>query len=241
MARPQLLSTSSLELTSGTTEYHYVYEGTRYDDVIYGSSYDDAIYGYGGNDRMYGGRGYDALFGGDGRDYLYGESGNDDLWGNAGPDRIYGGSGHDNLYGGGGSDRLIGGQGLDNLYGDSGNDYLSGGANSDYLYGGYGADRFVFTDADVNNQDAWNDYVDDFYHSDGDIIDVSGIDAVDGGADNAFRFIGSNEFSGVAGQLRYEKTGDATFVEVDLDGDRHFDYFVEFNGSFDLSASDFIL
>ena len=223
MPLPQLINSDAAAPAAGTVSYDFVYRGTWGNDLIYGSSYADLIYGYDGNDTIYGGHGSDTLNGGSGRDYLSG------------------GSGHDDLYGGSGSDRLVGGDGLDNLYGGNGNDFLAGGAHSDYLYGGYGADRFVFTQADVIYQDAWNDYIDDFYHSDGDIIDVSRIDAVAGGRDNAFFFIGTDEFSGQAGEMRYENTADATFVEMDTDGDGHYDYFIELNGSFDLWASDFVL
>lgn len=241
MAQIEILGSSNLTVTSGANDLYYVYEGTRGNDLIYGSAYSDTIYGWDGHDTIYGGRGSDTIYGEAGRDWLYGGSGYDDLFGGGGNDRLYGGYGHDDLHGGGGNDRLMGGSGLDNLYGGNGNDFLSGGAHGDSLFGGYGADLFVFTNADVNNQGRFHDYVDDFYHSDGDVIDVSRIDAIPGGRDSSFDFIGTNDFTGHAGELRYERDGNSTWVEMDLDGDGFYDYLIELNGSFDLSASDFYL
>ena len=57
----------------------------------------------------------------------------------------------------------------------------------------------------------------------GDKIDLSRIDAIAGGADDAFSFIGSAAFSGggaSAGQLRYTDAGGGIFiVEGDVNGD----------------------
>ena len=223
MATRPLYGSAALTAASTYTSYDYVFYGTSASELIYGSAYNDLIYGRGGNDDIYGGSGGDTIYGAGGRDY------------------INGGSGHDDLFGGSGADTLIGGAGLDNLYGGSGNDWIAGGAHSDYLYGGTGADIFVFTNSDVRYQGTWSDYIDDFYHSDGDLIDVSRIDAIEGGRDNAFRFIGDADFTGRAGELRYTNEAGYTYVEIDTDGDRHYDYYIELNGSFDLSASDFIL
>ena len=58
--------------------------------------------------------------------------------------------------------------------------------------------------------------------SPGDKIDLSRIDAITGGVDDAFTFIGTAAFTGggTAGQLRYTAAGGNIFiVEGDVDGD----------------------
>lgn len=199
------------------------YYGSGGNDLIYGSIYGDTIRAYNGDDDVYAGSGDDYVYGGAGSDYIYGENGFDDLYGDAG------------------RDFLSGGGGMDNLYGGSGNDRLNGGAGSDLMNGGYGADVFAFTNTDVRNQDQFYDYIEDFFHSDGDKIDVSRIDAISGGSDNAFKFVGMAAFSGAAGELRYLNSGGNTFLEFDLNGDRAADYVIEVKGDFDLTSSDFIL
>ena len=54
----------------------------------------------------------------------------------------------------------------------------------------------------------------------GDKIDLSPIDAIAGGADDAFTFIGTNvAFTNAAGQLRTIDVAGNVFVQGDLDGD----------------------
>jgi len=92
-------------------------------------------------------------------DTIYGHSGDDTLAGNGGSDKIYGGSGNDVLKGGGGSDTLVGGSG------------------SDTLLGGLGADVFDFNSVSESPAGAGRDKITDFSWTDGDKIDLSGIDA----------------------------------------------------------------
>ena len=207
-------------------------QGKATEQTIEGSPYADYIIGTDNNDLIYGWHGSDDIEGGLGHDVIYGENGNDWIWGDHGHDSLYGNTGHD---------RLWGGPGLDNLYGGSGNDILNGGAHGDYLNGGYGADIFRFTQTDVFRQGRFADFIEDFFPAEGDLIDVSRIDAIRGGGDDAFRFIGDNAFTGRAGQLRYEIDGDSTYVEIDTDGDAVYDYYIELNGQIDLVSSDFIL
>jgi Ca2+-binding RTX toxin-like protein len=152
-------------------------------DTITGGASDDLIRGFGGNDLIYGGAGTDMLFGGAGADRLFSESGNDSLYGEAGNDRLDGGAGNDRLLGGTGSDRITGGSG------------------TDVVYGGTGADVFVFnTIADFAAYNAALnppfDTIKDFTHDQGDVIDLSRIDANAALAGNqAFQFIGDAAFA----------------------------------------------
>ena len=182
------------------------------------------------------------MLGGLGNDQLSGGSGDDDLIGGDGNDNLSGGSGSDYLEGDAGADILLGGAGRDFLYGDGGNDKVRGGAGTDDLYGGTGADRFVFDDHEFGGMSrSTADYIGDFNHSEGDRIDLHLVDAVAGGADNAFDFIGSHGFTGVAGQLRYFLSDGDTFVQGDTNGDGLADFLIFLDGSHSLVAGDFVL
>jgi Ca2+-binding RTX toxin-like protein len=207
-----------------------------------GTSLDDVMFGSRLNDSLSGGTGFDILLGGIGSDILNGGAGNDDLIGGDGDDRLSGGADSDLLEGDAEADVLRGDAGRDFLYGGSGNDRLRGGTGTDDLDGGTGADRFVFDDGEFGGTSrATADYIADFYRSEGDRIDLAPVDAILGGADDAFTFIGTASFSGTAGQLRYFRSDGDTFVAGDLDGDRVADFLIFVEGSHSLNAADFWL
>ena len=116
------------------------------------------------------------------------------LVGNKGANSLSGLDGNDSLSGVGGADHLQGGIGNDRLTGGGGRDFLSGGADHDIF-------DFNFL-TDSGKTATTRDVITDFKHLIDD-IDLSTIDAVTGGADNAFKFIGKSAFSHVAGQLHY--------------------------------------
>jgi len=197
------------------------YEGSNFGDVLMGGNAadnlsglggDDVITGGNGNDTLDGGAGNDAIDGGNGNDVLSGGDGNDTIDGGNNDDVLNGGEGNDTLNGGNQNDVLNGGAGNDTLNGGNQNDVLNGGAGDDYLIGGNGNDIFAFTE--IGGQD----FIADFKRGQ-DKIDLSGIDAVAGGSDNAFSFIGANAFTGQAGQLRSYTEGGAKFLQGDVNGD----------------------
>lgn len=189
--------------------------GTSYGDVLFGSRYGDVLHGAGGSDRVLGGQG------------------NDFLTGDVGNDRLVGGAGNDDLYGGRGNDRVRG---------DGGADLLVGGAGRDFMDGGAGADLFRFGNYDFSGTAPGTaDVIYDFNPTEGDRIDLSPVDARDGGADNAFTFIGTAGFSGVAGQLQYQIANGDTLVSGDTNGDRMADFMIVLSGTQALYASDFVL
>lgn len=212
-------------------------------DTLYGGTGNDELFGGAGNDHLYGGKGKDLLYGGAGKDVLYGGGSNDELYGGEGNDDLYGGAGHDQLQGGEGHDRLYGGTGNDVIDGGTGNDRLVGGAGADLLSGGGGKDVFVFaalTDSTVKT--SGRDTILDFNGKAGDRIDLSGIDANGKASGNqAFAFIGSEQFSGKAGELRYEKASSDTFIYGDVDGDGNADFAIQVAGSTILLKDYFIL
>jgi Ca2+-binding RTX toxin-like protein len=208
--------------------------GNNLDNDITGTPTGDTIFAYGGKDYVNAD---------DGDDYVDGGDGDDILWGGGGNDELHGGNDNDQLWGSTGDDRLFGG---------AGNDLLFGGIGQDIMTGGIGADTFVigtyhFSPNAPDSSLRDPDYIKDFSHAQGDKIDVSLIDANENASGNqSFGFIGSGDFTGVAGQLRYEihdvKPGyHYTAILGDLDGDGAADFQLNVAGKIDFVASDFVL
>lgn len=239
-------------------------------DTLIGNAGNDSLFGGDGNDRLLGGFGFDRLFGGTGNDFLdgglgadtldggagndtlLGGDGNDRLLGGLDADRLFGGSGNDfldgsiggdRLEGGAGNDTLAGGAGNDALFGGLGNDRLVGGTGKDQLAGGLGADQFVFTNPlDSGAGPAGRDAITDFNRAQGDKIDLSAIDANLRLAGNqAFEFVGTDGFSGSAGELRYQQANGTTLIFADMDGDRRADFSIELSRQVILGENDFLL
>jgi Ca2+-binding RTX toxin-like protein len=178
-----------------------------------------------------------------GNDVLKGAMGTDIMRGGAGHDGLYGMGGNDRLYGGAGNDILKGGAGNDLLKGDAGSDKLFGGAGADRLFGGSGSDTFVFRSIAQSTADpAGRDTILDFSTRQKDKIDLKDIDANTLAAGNqAFKFIGQQDFHKKAGELRYEKAGGFTYVEGDVNGDGSADFAIALKGALNLSKAYFIL
>ena len=216
--------------------------GNGGNDALAGGDGDDILDGGWGLDRLFGAQGDDVVEGGSGHDYLDGGDHNDDLRGGAQGDVLFGRDGDDFLRGGKGQDKLFGNYGDDIITGDGGDDAIYGGPGRDRLFGNEGADTFVFTEGDFAGllpSDA--DIIADFTPSEGDRIDLSSIDAIDGNADDAFSFIGTDPFDGSAGQLRYSHIGSLTMVEGDTNGDGVADFAIRLNGTIPLTLTDFVL
>lgn len=189
-----------------------VVSGTTGDDDLNGGNGDQALYGFAGNDRLRGGAGDDVLFGG---------QGNDELSGGQGNDRLYGGAGNDVLFGGEGNDLIVGGQGQDRLQGST------------------GADRFVFEDTAESLLSA-PDAIVDFARAQGDIIDLSDMDANTlAVGDQAFTL--ASRFTGVAGELVITRSGRIFSVQGDVDGDGIADFLIQVTSTGALGAQDFAL
>lgn len=175
---------------------------------------------------------------------------NADGTGNAKANVIIGNSGSNTLAGRAGNDKLFGGDGSDILKGDAGRDRLDGGALDDRLIGslgrdvqtgGLGSDTFVFTRMlDSKAGIAGRDVITDFQRGI-DKIDLSAIDAVRGGADNEFIWIGSASFHGVEGELRYVKWGASTIVEADMNGNGRADFQIVLRDISAIADTDFVL
>jgi Ca2+-binding RTX toxin-like protein len=211
-------------------------------------------------------QGNDSLSGNAGANTLSGWGGDDVLRGGAGADRLDGGAGSDtasyytgaasvtvNLSTGLGSggdaqgDTLVS---IENVNGSTASDQITGSAlanalngwaGQDVLRGGGGADRFVFTAASHTAVGA-ADRITDFSHAQGDRVDLSAIDANSGAAGNqAFSFIGTGLYTGIAGQLRYAFDGTDTTIAGDINGDGVSDFHIKLTGAVGLVAGDFVL
>lgn len=155
-----------------------------------------------------------------GNDTLTGDDGNNSLRGFNGSDVLNGGGNNDTLVGGNGKDFFDGGENDDTLFGGKGMDLLEGGLGQDLLTGGKGADNFYFDSALDAEWAISLDFIRDFRHDQHDKIDVSAIDAIAGGVINDdFTFIGKQQFHGIAGELRYQKSGTNVLLQGDTDGD----------------------
>ncbi|WP_298193803.1 calcium-binding protein [Novosphingobium sp.] len=228
------------DIVSGGTGDDSV-SGGNGDDHLSGDSGDDVVTGGSGDDDASGGSGDDTIKGDLGDDTLRGDRGNDKIFGGAGDDSISGGADNDRINGDLGNDTLNGNAGDDRLNGGDGNDTLAGGTGADRLTGGLGADQFIF-----NGNDALGlrnvDRITDFSHAQGDVIDLSGIDADSGTAgDQAFSFIGTDRFTGAAGELMLKISTSKMLLLGDTDGDGTADFAIRIDGTTPLELADLVL
>jgi Ca2+-binding RTX toxin-like protein len=160
-----------------------------------------------------------------------------------------GGSGSDtlknveNLNGSNHADSLTGSAGNNALNAGAGNDILTGGLGADKLTGGTGADRFDFNAlSEMGITSSTRDTIADFKTSEGDTIDLLGVDAdtVLAG-DQAFTFLGViSAFTGDAtGQLRFDATAHILYGSTDADTAAEFA--IALTGISNLASTDLVL
>lgn len=137
---------------------------------------------------------------------------------------------------------IHGGSGKNKLLGAGGNDTLAGGRGADTLTGGANADKFDFnalTDSGLTT--ATRDRITDFRRGTDD-IDLRTIDAKAGVSGNqAFKFIGTQGFHDVKGELHIVDSGANIRVEGDVNGDGRADFQILVLGVSTLAKGDFLL
>ena len=251
-------------LTGNT--YANILVGGDGNDTLYGNVGNDTLNGGNGDDILDGGVGKDRMYGGSGNDYYYVDSSRDTVseYANSGTDAVlttltsytlganlenltligsfaqngYGNSLANTLTGNAYANMLNGGAGNDILLGGDGNDYLFGSAGMDILTGGAGADTLAFKALTDSVDSALRDVITDFSASDGDRINLSALDAnVRIKKNQAFTYIDTSDFSGVAGQLHFQ----SGILSGDVNGDAIADFSIQLIGVTSLAAYDIIL
>ena len=131
---------------------------------------------------------------------------------------------NNNLVGGNKADWLDGALGDDTLRGKKGADRLYGGAGADDIKGGKDSDRIIYFDASESTTSQR-----DTIHLDR--KDRLIFNAFDGDSSSdgqqSLRYIGTDSFSGSAGELRYTGNG----LEADTTGDGSADFAVNFTNT----------
>ena len=141
-----------------------------------------------------------------------------------------------------GAFRIFGGLAGDTIIGGHGDDWIFGGNGGDTLTGGIGNDTFYYDDTTQSPSISVRDTITDF--ATGDRIDLSHIDAIIGGSDDAFSFIGSAAFSHHSGELRaVNNTGNNWLVSADIDGNGTSDFqiVVTVGDAHAITSADFVL
>ena len=219
-------------------------------------------------DLLIGGAGDDELEGGAGDDFMFGGAGNDtyrvDSLGDiaaellvgadpGGVDRVVSAVSHtltgfiENLLLKGASEgtgnalgnEITGGDGANVLKGLGGDDILNGAGGADDLLGGAGADTFEFSFAFESTAGAGNrDIIRGFQAVD--VIDVSGVDANTGLADNQAFVLDADGVLG-AGEFRIRVVNGNTFIDFNTDADSTVEMQIELQKVSNVTAGDLIL
>ncbi len=161
------------------------------------------------------------------RDFAAALTHDNHLMGLGGADTLRGGLGDDRIEGGRGNDVLRGSAGDDLLQGGQGNDRIIGGAGVDTMEGGAGRDVFVFLRAS-----GLVDRIADFQAGQ-DRIDLRGVSDLG-------HWIGTDAFSGHAGEVRMAMQGQDLLVFEDVNGDGLADLTINLGQTVGIGAGEFL-
>lgn len=137
---------------------------------------------------------------------------------------------------------ILGNSGANILQGLAGSDRLTGGHGRDVMSGGSGADTFDFNGiGESSKKAALRDHITDFTRG-ADKVDLSTIDARSKVAGNqAFKWIGKQDFHNKAGELHVYKAGSNMILEGDINGDGKADFQIQLEHLAALARTDIIL
>ena len=171
-----------------------------------------------------------------GENELVGSGGDDDLTGTDDADMINGRAGDD----------MLRSDAIDDAGGDvpamAARSRMPAASDADSLYGGAGKDTFVFATGDSARKRSEADTIFDFSPRAGETIDLTEWDAnrrEDG--HQSFTFIGRQEFSGHAGELRYVIGRSDIWIEGETNGDGRADFTIRLDDAGKLRADNFAL
>jgi hypothetical protein len=256
-AANQIDGTSASETLTGGADHDYIRGGSGNDSLV-GAASADHMEGGAGNDAYYVddagdtvveavGSGIDTVNAGvsyalpDNVENLYLLPGAFRGAGNAGNNYIVGSAEANRLDGLGGNDTMLGGGGNDTLVGGDGRDQLEGGPGIDTLFGNAGGDTFLWRAlSDTGLTSSSSDVVMDFSFANGDRLHLALIDAVGGGGDQAFSFIGTAAFTG-PGQIRYLHGGGETRLLFNTDSDSSAEGIIRLHGLYTPDKAWFVL
>lgn len=136
---------------------------------------------------------------------------------------------------------FIGSENDDTYVGTKFADKIDGGAGQDMMTGGKGKDIFIFDAGDSSTTLEDSDHIIGF-NGKQDRFDLRLIDTnEEKDGDQAFKFLGTRDFTGKAGQVNYERVDGQTIVHLDIDGNSEADLSFIIDGSFKLDVKDFLL
>ncbi len=137
---------------------------------------------------------------------------------------------------------LVGSAANNMLQGNEGDNLITGGRGKDMLFGYDGADTFRYTSIKDSTVKAnGRDTIEDFTRADGDLMDLSAIDAKTGSGNQAFKWIGKSNFHEKKGELHYVVKNGNAYVEGDTNGDGEADFAILVKNVTKLNAGDFDL
>jgi VCBS repeat-containing protein len=156
-----------------------------------------------------------TISGGNGNDIIKGGSKADTIWGDSlGNSGTTSDNGADTMYGGAGNDKIHGGNGADFLQGDVG---------ADELWGDRGGDTFNYVDVNHSSTASGIDTINDFKASEGDKINLSGLnDELTGG--------GPSKLTWGSGATAHGVWTNGTQLFADTTGDGVADLIINVNG-----------
>lgn len=248
-----VIASVSYKLGAGQEiEYLGLASGTANLDIT-GNEFGNRLVGNDGSNRIDGGAGIDTMLGG---------KGDDTYFVNVFDDYVaeVAGEGHDTIYstsdycffdgqeievliGNAGSVglHLMGNELAQTIIGNVGDDFLHGDGGADILIGGRGRDTFVFLELHDGAPGTDRCQIADFTQGE-DRIMLTPIQAVrESATDQPFVWVGTNGFSGKAGELHQVNLKGSTLIEGDVNGDSVADIQIELKGSYQLTAGDFHL
>ena len=207
--------------------------GNELSNTLTGNDADNRLNGLAGADTMTGGKGDDI--------YVVNHAGDQIVESSAqGSDTVLSsidyslGNAVEHLTLLGSADRTATGNGAANrLTGNSGDNIITGNGGADALKGNLGADVFRYLALSDSRSVSGIDRIEDFALAQGDVVDISAIDADEGlGGDQAFDAqIGAGTTFSAAGQYRFSAISGGFLTEFNVDGDADAEFAIRFLGA----------